>query len=354
MKKSNILLVLLFSMFTFVACEKDQDMYKVLPIEEVTPPVLAPHANIVVDESNLPTTTTFKWQHADFGVPAAPEYSLYVAIGGGEQKLVSSSYSDSLTVTLSSLNTSLLDAGAVAGVPVDAVFMLKASISTTYGIINSAPVTVNVTAFAAVPQAIHIIGNVLGSYEWNNGNYQYIMFRDNNLAPNVYTSYFRAGGFKFIAEESLNTWNDLYGQVSAGVLGNKTGNDISDITTSGYYTVTANINQLTYSVVSYDASAATVYTSISLIGEFSSWGGDLDLVQTDYDAHIWIVDNAILPVGELKFRANYDWGTNWGWVTDEYPFGKGIGGGGNIVIPENGTYFIKFNDITGHYVFYKK
>ncbi|MDR1553071.1 MAG: SusE domain-containing protein [Prevotellaceae bacterium] len=352
MKKINILLLLSIFALAFVACEKDQDMYKVLPIEEVTPPELAPHADIVIDADNLSSTTTFKWQRADFGTPAAIEYSLIIP-GISEDKLVSSSFGDSLSIMLSDLNTIILQAGATVGVENNITFILKASISTSYESAVSAPVFVKITPFAAVPSPLHLIGNVLGSKEWNNANYEYIMFRDNNLAANVYTTTFRTGGFKFIAEENLGTWDDLYGKASDGVLGNKTGNDITDIVTAGYYTVTANIINLTYSITPYDASSANTYTNISLIGAFNGWSGDLDLVQTDYDTHIWIVDDANLPSGELKFRANHDWPTNWG-ATDQFPYGKGTGGGSNIIVPESGVYFVKFNDLTGHYVFYKK
>jgi hypothetical protein len=58
-----------------------------------------------------------------------------------------------------------------------------------------------------------------------------------------------------------------------------------------------------------------------------------------------------LPEGEVKFRANGGWDVNWG--GQSFPYGQGVSGGDNIVVTE-GTYFIKFNSITGHYVFYKK
>jgi hypothetical protein len=329
-------------------------MYKVLPVDEVILPEHESHDDIVVNADNLSSTTIFKWQPADFGTPAAVEYSLYLIEGvSGEEKLVSSSFGDSLAILLSALNTVVLQAGATIGVENDIPFILKASISSAYGSAVSAPVFVKVTPFAAVPQSLHIIGNVLGDKVWNNANYEYIMFRDENLAANVYTSYFKAGGFKFILEEDLNSWNNLYGKTGDGILGNKTGSDITDITASGYYTVTVDLTALRYSITPYDASTANTYTNISLIGEFNGWGGDLDLVKTDYDPHIWIADDANLTAGQLKFRANHDWSTNWG-AADQFPYGKGVGGGANIAVPEDGTYFVKFNDLTGHYVFYKK
>jgi hypothetical protein len=330
-------------------------MYKVLPVDRVTPPALAAHEAIVISADNLKSSVTFHWQRADFGVPAAVEYTLWAKVGEGDEPptLVSSAYGDNMDVLLSTLNTSAIKAGAAVGAASDVRFTLTASISSSYPVVTSAPLTVNVTGFSALPEALHLIGNVLGSQEWQNANCEYVMFRDDNLSANVYTSNFRAGGFKFIGDESLGTWNDLYGQTAAGVLGNRTGDDISDITAAGYYTVTADLSQLTYSVLPYDASAAKDFTAIGLIGVGGDWENDINLTQTDYDPHIWVKDQVTLPAGELKFRANHDWADNWG-ADGLFPYGKGLGGGANINVPEAGTFFVKFNDLTGHYVFYEK
>ncbi|MDR1984827.1 MAG: SusF/SusE family outer membrane protein [Prevotellaceae bacterium] len=352
MKKINILLIS-FLMFTFAACEKNQDMYKVLPVDEVIPPVFESHADIVIDADNFSSTTTFRWQPADFGTLTATEYYLYAIVGGSEDILVSSSYGDSLVIALSTINTIVLQAGATVGIENYVTFILKASISTAYEKVTSNPIFVKITPFSAAPEAVHIVGDVLGSHAWDNANYEYIMFRDNNLAVNVYTSNFKAGGLKFNKNTNLGSWDYMYGDGGSGILLQNPSAGNINISSAGYYTVTANVNQLTYSIIPYDASSATTYTVVSLIGEFSSWGSDMDLTKTDYDPHIWIVDNVNLPAGELKFRANYDWGINWG-AEDQFPYGKGVSGGANIVVPDAGTYFVKFNDLTGHYVFYKK
>ncbi|MDR3180772.1 MAG: SusE domain-containing protein [Prevotellaceae bacterium] len=349
----QLIIILSLLLITFTACEKDQDMVKVLPVDQLVAPVLASPGDIVVTADNLSENITFKWQHADFGVVTEVEYFLYVQVGAADPVLVMSGTGDSLDVKIGDLNTSFLKGGAVVGVASNVNFMLSASISASYAVISSAPVVTSVTAFAAVPVFIHLIGNVLGAKEWSNANYEYVMFRNDNLSVNVYTTYFRAGGFKFISNDDLGTWDNLYGQTSAGVLGNQTGNDITDITTAGYYTVTADISQLTYSITPYDASSAPIYTNIGLIGVGGDWDNDINMTQTDYDSRIWIVDNVNLPAGELKFRANHGWDANWGAI-DQFPFGKGTSGGPNINVTEAAIYFVKFNDLTGHYVFYKK
>lgn len=59
--------------------------------------------------------------------------------------------------------------------------------------------------------------------------------------------------------------------------------------------------------------------------------------------------------GGLKFRANHDWGTNWGAsvsIADTF-YGTGVNNGDNIYVPA-GTYAVYFNDITGEFAFVVK
>ena len=60
-----------------------------------------------------------------------------------------------------------------------------------------------------------------------------------------------------------------------------------------------------------------------------------------------------IPEGaEVKFRANHDWGANWG--GQEFPYATGAKDGANIVVTPGGTYDIYFNDITKQYLFIAK
>jgi hypothetical protein len=127
--------------------------------------------------------------------------------------------------------------------------------------------------------------------------------------------------------------------------GTQGGMDIP-ISTSGYYKIIFNDATGEYS---FTALAGTTFTSIGLIGEQSGWGADIgDLTQDANDDHVW-TGTIALTAGELKFRADDDWANNWGATT--YPSGYGTGGGPNIAIPTNGTYFVYFNDATGEYLF---
>jgi hypothetical protein len=121
------------------------------------------------------------------------------------------------------------------------------------------------------------------------------------------------------------------------------------------------MHELTWQVEDFDDSEAVAYDAIGLIGDFNSWGGDVPLEQSDYDENIWFIDNLELTEGKVKFRANGNWDKNWGGPNDTgpnvddvcFPWYKGEQFGVDIPISaeQAGTYFVKINTLTGHYVF---
>ena len=205
----------------------------------------------------------------------------------------------------------------------------------------------------ALPDPIHLIGSMFGENSWNEHNYTFVMFRASNDEVNTYTGKFAAGSeFKFIPNANLGTWALSYGVgASAGTLTSDNAGNITDIKTAGYYTVTADISALKYTVTAYDASAAKEYGDIELIGAFNNWSdaGTIKLTKSSYDPHIWVADDVNITAGEIKFRADAGWAVSWG--GDSFPYG---GGSGNNIAAEDGKYFIKFNYLTGQYVFLSK
>ena len=102
--------------------------------------------------------------------------------------------------------------------------------------------------------------------------------------------------------------------------------------------------------------------NIGLIGEFNGWADDYWMTRSTTNPDQWSViftvtsamdadSNGII---ELKFRANSDWGTNWG--GDGFPTGTGTQDGANIQVPldDEGLttdYAVTFNCATGEYNF---
>lgn len=140
-------------------------------------------------------------------------------------------------------------------------------------------------------------------------------------------------------------WSKQYGYKSNGVLAvNDGGAGNIPIATSGYYKLTVNTGDATYSIRQHSDPTNT-YSVISIIGNVNgNWDTDTDFTQSA-DPHVWYTTTTINN-GEFKFRANHDWGVNWG-AGQEF-FGTGVNNGSNIPVA-GWKYNIYFNDITGDY-----
>ncbi|MBP6978390.1 MAG: hypothetical protein KBB71_08765, partial [Lentimicrobiaceae bacterium] len=97
---------------------------------------------------------------------------------------------------------------------------------------------------------------------------------------------------------------------------------------------------------------------VSLIGEFNDWAGDHFMTRNPENPALFSTfltvtaedDITDPPDGiiTMKFRANADWGVNWG-ATD-FPSGTGTQGGPDIPVPP-GNYYVTFDCSTGVYNF---
>jgi hypothetical protein len=223
-------------------------------------------------------------------------------------------------------------------------------------LVSVSKVTINLTSYAMAPT--HMIGSMFDEVytgtnnSWNNNNYEYVMFRDNPLSPETYVG--RILGYnksipygEFALLVKLGTW-ELINKGSDGIL-KVGGSNIQDITTTGYYTIVADMSKMTYSIKPYDASGAATYTGMEMTGAST---GTVTLTQAHYNPHIWTADNVSLKTTDkIQFHATSG-GPVWG--SETFPWGTGIKDGGNISVAPAGNYFVKFNDLTGHYVFFKK
>jgi hypothetical protein len=174
MKKINLIMMLAAVMFT--ACEKEQDMYTVLPIDQVTKPVLTAHENINVTLDNYKENTIFYWKLADFGVPTATEYSLYAKMSDYEPKLITSAFGDSLKVSYLDIAKvlysmpDLQDKNNIIDIDLDVQFYIVASIASTYPTTqsNTIALTVNIDSQVPLyPDNVYMIGKEFGDWNWS-------------------------------------------------------------------------------------------------------------------------------------------------------------------------------------------
>jgi hypothetical protein len=130
--------------------------------------------------------------------------------------------------------------------------------------------------------------------------------------------------FKFALGGWDNNWGD---DGNDGTL--EPGGANIKATEAGFYKINVDLAALTYTFIK---------TEWGIIGSATANGWDSDQNMT-YDAaeNAWTI-TADLVAGEVKFRANDDWGLNYG---DDGGNAILEAGGANISIPANGTYLIK-------------
>ena len=163
--------------------------------------------------------------------------------------------------------------------------------------------------------------------------------------------------------DDFGDWGKCYGALSdgdaspSGSLTNEGSGAIVCPEGDAFYTITLNFSSMSYTWTKLDNQAPTEYDNISLIGEFNGWGGDHDLTQVA--PHNWYAEFTQETSGMLKYRANHDWGVNWGFGSDgDWNVSNGINnigtnGGGNIYVPA-GKYDVYLNDITNSMIFVSK
>ena len=128
-----------------------------------------------------------------------------------------------------------------------------------------------------------------------NGNGQYQGF------------YYLDGEFKF--KPNADNWdNDLEyvdGDTTSGSLTDGGGPNCPD-PGAGFYQINLDFANMHYSLLKIE--------SVSLIGGFNGWGDDLEMTYNKEEGCWQVTTDAVS--GEFKFRANHDWGINWGGSID--------------------------------------
>lgn len=144
----------------------------------------------------------------------------------------------------------------------------------------------------------------------------------------IYTGYcYLDGNFKFTKARNWDggeyNWNDF--SEKGDLFFNDDGSNIN-ITTPGFYQITANVQA---------SSLSAVATNWGLIGSATAGGWDTDTPMTyDSSDESWSVTTDFVA-GEFKFRANGGWDINFGGAMDNL-----TAGGDNIAV-EAGNYTIK-------------
>ena len=350
-------LLLLCGMGLFTACSDDNDSNPTL-LRPTTFVLNTPaYANSAIDlatSSGIP----FTWSQPDYGFPVEAEYQLQVSKDGNfttnladmdEEHLTDADYAtlkDYYNVPQGSMDINALsnainqmngwdadNAPDVATVYVRATATTKGA-PVIYSNVVSIKVVPTLEVIVTYPEFIYEIGNESG---WSTA---YPM-RSPNL-DGIYQSYnWLDGGFKF--RPNADNWDGDWGQDPSGAYGslvesgeedcNKADGAFPDnVFGAGFYQIDVNIIDMTWSV--------TEVKTISIIGDFNSWGDDVDMAY-DPDEGCWKA-TATVTDGGLKFRMNHDWTVSWGGKTKEDPDLNDLtqNNGENIPVAA-GTYMFK-------------
>lgn len=314
------------SLVWLVGCEKDEEKATMNANARVESNISA--STLVLDKTQSNTTAlTVSWETKDLGVQLAPVYTVeFENIATGKIKPLSAERSP-FTLTVKELNEYLVGLGLKTGVATDVRVLVRAALSDQRSLV--ATKTLKVTPYFDEIKASEwgVVGSATPN-GWNGPDIKMWNSTDGNLVAYATLS---AGEIKF---RKNNDWGVNLGG-SNGTLSSG-GSNIA--VTAGTYKITINVSKNTYTIETY---------SWGIIGSGARGWGDNDDVAMTYEGstNSWVVKNIALD-GEIKFRLNHSWGTNFGADSTDNPAAALEGdiksGGNNIKVPA-GTYNVSFS-----------
>lgn len=314
------------SLVWLVGCEKDEEKATMNANARIESNISA--STLVLDKTQSNTTAlTVSWETKDLGVQLAPVYTVeFENIATGKIKPLSAERSP-FTLTVKELNEYLVGLGLKTGVATDVRVLVRAALSDQRSLV--ATKTLKVTPYFDEIKASEwgVVGSATPN-GWNGPDIKMWNSTDGNLVAYATLS---AGEIKF---RKNNDWGVNLGG-SNGTLSSG-GSNIA--VTAGTYKITINVSKNTYAIETY---------SWGIIGSGARGWGDNDDVAMTYEGstNSWVVKNIALD-GEIKFRLNHSWGTNFGADSTDNPAAALEGdiksGGNNIKVPA-GTYNVSFS-----------
>lgn len=366
-KHTNKLSFLGLSLFllTLFACEKDEEQ---VFVEYGDAPTLSASSDVMelTEENSEDVAITFSWtemaanwSNQENAHDGAINYILEIDSAGANFEsptIVEMGTSREKSYTVEEFNNLVKKEGLIAGMEgkVEARINVSNNVEEKF----SNVVTITVVPFAPAvgvdyPNTIYMVGEATQN-DWDNTQAMPMFLSESAENTYVYTGFLEGANFKFL--DVLGEWTPMWGSDEAGgVVYRPTGDDpdpaVFEVPADGYYEVIIDTENLTFSAEPYDASGAETYQTIGIIGAFNEWGESVAMEQSSFNPHIWELEHTFEEATEMKFRANDAWDVNWGAESDpERLYGLGVQNGANLVIPA-GTHTIRFNDLTGRYIF---
>ncbi len=296
--------------------------------------ITAPVAGTVIELKEATAAEqlpAFTWTNdADFGFAAGITYQLALDVAGNnfaEPTILGTTTADSLVLTQGELNTILLAKGLQGETATDVELKVIAKVSSDAEAIVSEGVVVTVIPFTTLivyPQL-----QVPGDYQgWDPANPNTIIY--SAKANGKYEGYVYFGvdnaSYKYT---DGTTWTTNWGDTGAdGTLEPNSPDNISSGGVAGVYWLNADPGSLTHT---------RQLTNWGLIGDATpgGWDSDQNMVYDPVENKLTITLD--LVPGGMKFRANDDWGLNYGDNGNNKTLDIN---GDNIAVAEAGNYTI--------------
>lgn len=348
------------------ACEDDSN--KIIlgdPADFVSPVWVSPETapeKVLRPEEEASEYETFIWNNANYGIPVSVRYDVEISASSSfdvaeTRTLVTVQGTTTnstrwVAVTVKQMNDAMLALGLPAFEQSTVYLRVKSSIN---GIDNE-PLFSTAIQRKATTYRTSECGNfcsvgIIGSATpggWSTDTDMRLL-DPTGVDRSTWTVTLYLVGGEYVKFRAMDSWDTNWGSNAfPSGTGTQNGPDIP-ISSNGYYRVTFNDETGAYSFTPVGGS----YSQIGVIGTGVGGWSDSDekfltrSAPTGAGAHIW-TGTINFSAGEVKFRADASWSTNWGSTT--YPSGYGIGNGPNIPIPTGGTYFVYFNSASGEYM----
>ena len=175
-----------------------------------------------------------------------------------------------------------------------------------------------------------------------------------------WVGYLAGNGFKLRGSMD-DGWATQWGQGDAfgSYVKNDGGSGNITVPEAGIYTVSLNTATDVLKIEKYDGTP-TVFDGMAISGSFNDWG-DTEMspchTYAGAENHDWQITYTFAAGDEVKIKQSGSWDYNKGGAFITYSGGMyayGVGNGDNLVVSEEGTYLILFNDITGYIRFIKQ
>lgn len=335
MKILNILTILLAGIFAFAACDKGE-MGPVMSSSPSAPSFTAPESgtSFTLSKSNAEDTLSLHWSKPDYGFSAAPSYTVEMAEQGTNFEnpiQLGTVDTTAFFMTVGDMNSILIANGFPADLSTQFAFRVTASVGNADAQQVSEPVTISMAPYPPFPSIY-----ASGSYQSASG-YDIAPALVSTNADSIYGGYVYVENanseFAFTSLRSSSsgiTWGDNGGD---GTL--EEGGANIQVANPGYYKVTVNLNDMSYSMTN---------TDWGVIGSAAGgWSTDHDMTYNK-ETKVWTI-TMDLSAADIKFRANDAWTLNYG---DNGGDGFLELGGANIPVSSAGNYTITM-DLSGYY-----